>query len=159
MEFNLDSGDLNRIAATYASIFGDIGPALPDIAQILVSSIETNFEVGGRYGTDNEFGGGANRWIPSKRSLGDTTEDNPGGTTLVDTGRLAGSIVYAIDGTTIRIGTVVQYAAIHQFGGRTGRGGKTVLPPRPFLVVQNEDFAAAEQSLVNYFTRRLSALK
>jgi phage gpG-like protein len=29
------------------------------------------------------------------------------------------------------------YAAIHQFGGKTGKGGKVTMPPRPFFPVLN----------------------
>ncbi len=31
------------------------------------------------------------------------------------------------------MGSTVPYAAIHEFGGTTGRGGSTIIPPRPYL--------------------------
>lgn len=39
--------------------------------------------------------------------------------TLVSTGRLRDSITYKADSKTVLVGTNVQYAAIHQFGGST----------------------------------------
>lgn len=37
------------------------------------------------------------------------------------------------DGMIVSIGPNVEYAAIHEFGGRTGRGGKTIIPARPYV--------------------------
>ena len=50
-------------------------------------------------------------------------------------GRLRSSINFQIesDGLTVHIGPNVVYAAIHEFGGRTGRGGATVIPARPYV--------------------------
>lgn len=39
---------------------------------------------------------------------------------LVSTGRLRDSITYKADESSVLVGTNVQYAAIHQFGGSTG---------------------------------------
>ncbi|MCM0081787.1 phage virion morphogenesis protein [Geomonas sp. Red32] len=36
---------------------------------------------------------------------------------------------------TIGVGAHIPYAAIHQFGGMTGRGLKTKIPPRPYLAM------------------------
>lgn len=55
------------------------------------------------------------------------------GKTLVDKGRLRDSYVYQLTNAGVEIGSAVIYAAIHHFGGQTGRGGKTILPARPVL--------------------------
>jgi phage virion morphogenesis protein len=49
----------------------------------------------------------------------------------------------------VDVGTDIVYAAIHQFGGETGRGNKTIIPARPFLGVREEDWAEIESMLVN----------
>lgn len=36
-------------------------------------------------------------------------------------------------GFAVRIGPNTEYAAIHEFGGRAGRGGSAQIPPRPYI--------------------------
>lgn len=36
-------------------------------------------------------------------------------------------------GFAVRIGPNTEYAAIHEFGGRAGRGGSAQIPPRPYM--------------------------
>ena len=62
----------------------------------------------------------------------------------VVTGRLRASITAADPEHTgneysEKIGTNVEYAAIHEFGGLTGRNHRTLIPPRPFLEPALED--------------------
>lgn len=56
-------------------------------------------------------------------------------TPLLDTGRLRNSITRRVlaGGNGVEIGSNVIYAAIHNFGGRAGRGHKTVIPQRAFV--------------------------
>lgn len=58
---------------------------------------------------------------------------------LLDTGRLRASVKSAFgrDFAELSAGTNVKYAAIHQFGGRAGRGGKVTIPARPYLPIRN----------------------
>lgn len=58
---------------------------------------------------------------------------------LIQTGRLRNSIAQEIDGKTLRIGSNVIYARIHQEGGLAGRGHKAHIPARPYLVFRPED--------------------
>lgn len=43
------------------------------------------------------------------------------------------SLSYSVAGDGLTLGSSAEYAAIHQYGGRAGRGKKTVIPARPFL--------------------------
>ena len=88
-------------------------------------------------------------WKPSLRAL------ITGGKTLLDTGRLVGSIVSEATDRSVEVGTNVIYAAIHQFGGTIrGKAGKlqfrlangqfvtkdaVTMPARPFLGVSSDD--------------------
>ena len=74
-------------------------------------------------------------WLKSARAIAD------GGKTLTDTGRLRGSIAHTVSegGRAVEVGSNVLYAAIHQFGGRTGRGRKVTLPARPYLGIDDRD--------------------
>ena len=128
----------NRLIA-----FGqDMSPVLHEIGATLEASTRQRFEDG--------IGPDGVAWQPSQRAI------LTGGQTLVDTGRLRGSISYQVEGDEVLIGTNVIYAAIHQMGGRIeakdgGRlafrlpdGGYVTptaveMPARPFLGVSAED--------------------
>jgi len=52
---------------------------------------------------------------------------------------------------SVEIGTdATAYAAIHQFGGLAGRGKKTHIPARPYLLFQDEDVAHANRMVAAY---------
>jgi phage virion morphogenesis protein len=55
-----------------------------------------------------------------------------------------------ITANSILIGTNMDYAAIHQFGGKAGRDKKVSIPARPYLMFQDEDVNYLEMTLVNY---------
>lgn len=144
-----------EVAALIASRMKDFSPLLPDVGDMLRSSVSRNFAAGGRYGS-GELGGGARRWLPSGRAKAE------GGITLSRDGHLATSIRWDIDaGGGIVLSSNLVYAAIHNFGSKglpggvirpkSGKflrftiGGAVVfaraveIPARPFLVVQEED--------------------
>jgi phage gpG-like protein len=61
------------------------------------------------------------------------------GKTLLDTGRLRTSISAKTAGNEVFVGSNLEYARIHQLGGKAGRGRKTALPARPYLGISEED--------------------
>lgn len=70
---------------------------------------------------------GGKPWRPSFRA------ESEGGQTLVDTGILKNSIAVSLGLDHVVVGTNVVYAAIHQLGGKTGRGRRFTMPARPYL--------------------------
>ena len=88
-------------------------------------------------------------WPASIRALAE------GGKTLIDTGRLMGSITYEASDDGVAVGTNVQHAATHQFGetirpvsatrlvfqigDRTIFATKVTIPARPFLGLDEDD--------------------
>lgn len=71
---------------------------------------------------------------------------------LIGEGRFlsAASLHYGVTGNVLTLGSAAVYAAIHQFGGRAGRGRKVAITARPFLpVTQSGGLAprAAEAAL------------
>ena len=50
----------------------------------------------------------------------------------------------------MHIGTNVVYSAIHQFGGKAGRGKKVSIPARPFILLQEEDKKMIVEELAKY---------
>jgi phage gpG-like protein len=57
---------------------------------------------------------------------------------LVDTGSLASQFHVSASGTSVTVGNSMKYAAIHQFGGKAGRGNKVTIPARPFLPIKSD---------------------
>ena len=115
---------------------GNLTPVLRAIGETVRTSVERNFEAQGRPG----------KWLPSQRVL------RTGGQTLSLTGRLRRSFSVNATGTRATVGTNVVYAAIQHFGGKAGRGGKATIPARPFLLVQDEDWAQINRQLAEYIT-------
>lgn len=81
---------------------------------------------GGRYGFKRDGGLSAKgkSYIMGKRILWEH-------------GDLEASVHHQADKTSVAIGTGghIPYAAIHQFGGKAGRGRKVTIPARPYLAV------------------------
>ncbi len=114
----------------------DLTPAMDEIGAMLVTSTLRRFETG-------QAPGGA-PWPPSARAIRD------GGQTLVDSGRLRDSITHYPSRDQVVVGSNVVYAAIHQLGGRAGRGGAAKIPARPYLGVDAGDKAEVVNILSDY---------
>lgn len=84
---------------------------------------------------DAETGPDGKPWLASARALAD------GGLTLTDTGGLRDSLTHTVagDGRSVDVGSNLVYAAIHQFGGKAGRGRSVTLPARPYLGISARD--------------------
>lgn len=138
--------DNNSIINFIISKFQNINYAAlaPQIRELLITSINRNFQVGGRYGNDNPFGGGNTKWIKSKRAI------RQSGMTLLDTGQMAASIRVQVkfegNQLIIQMGSNKEYASQHQFGYT--KSNKVKIPARPFLVIQNEDIANIRNMIV-----------
>jgi len=108
-------------------------PLMRSIAGTMESAVLQNFDVGGRP-----------KWLGLKYRQG---------TPLVDTENLMGSITSDYTNDTAIVGTNEPYAAIHQFGGKAGRGRKTTIPARPFLKLTPEDESDIMEDIQAYFQR------
>ncbi|MDO9982727.1 phage virion morphogenesis protein [Glaesserella parasuis] len=102
-----------------------------NIAGTMESAVLTNFDVGGRP-----------RWLGIKYR---------DGSPLVDTENLMSSITSDYDKDVAIVGTNEAYAAIHQFGGRAGRGRKVDIPARPFLMLTPQDEEDILQDVQDYW--------
>lgn len=136
----------------------NLKPVMTDIGEIVRTSIERNFAASGRPG----------KWAPSRRVK------QKGGQTLSLSGRLRRSFAVKAGSDRVAVGTNVVYAAIHQFGGRTPArtispvnkkalfwpGARhpvksvkhpgSVIPARPFLMVQEEDWTSIRAAINRY---------
>ncbi len=147
ISIDINTNQATRMLSRLERRVGNLRPFFNDAGEILLRSVDKNFAAQGR----------PTRWKPSGRVKRD------GGQTLSDTGRLRRSITREASATHAAVGTNVEYAAIHQFGGRIGphvirpkkakalkipgigfvakvnHPGSTI-PARPFLLVQDEDW-------------------
>jgi phage virion morphogenesis protein len=121
---------------------GDLSAPLNALGDIVLSSVEKNFEAEGRYESAGSWRGGNTRW----KDLADSTKAArakkgkwPGKKLQVSQGGLAASISKSVTKGAVTIGTNKAYGAIQQFGGQAGPGHKVTIPARPYLVVQDED--------------------
>ncbi len=121
---SIDDKEVKKTLELLRQRVGNLRPAMKAIGETVRTSVVKNFMSEGR----------PESWKTSKRA------QKQGGKTLTDTARLRNSITAKAYDDRVEIGTNVRYAAIHQFGGKAGRGRKVNIPARPFLMVQNEDW-------------------
>lgn len=128
----------------YFQKFTELPPdVMADIAETIDSSIQENFDVGGRYGTDNELGGGDTPWKPSQRV------EEEGGQTLALEGIMRKNVSVRVSDDVILITSGVIYGGVHHFGRAAKNPGP--IPMRPWAVVQNEDLEEINDIVVEHF--------
>lgn len=131
-----------------------LGRALGEIALAIKSSIDENFNVGGRYG-DGELGGGNQRWLPYKTYTKKLTKRvrKAGGKTLVDTGNLRDSIqVFAAVKSVVMSSARIDAPTHHYGDERPIFGGPMIgiFPRRPIFVIQDDDILEIEEIIVRH---------
>ncbi len=117
IEVKSDDAALQASFRRLTATLDDLRPEMDEIGQSLVASVIDRFE--------RERGPGGGPWKPSARA---TRGKRGRGQTLTDTGRLRASITHRASRDAVEVGTNVVYAAIHQFGGKTGP--RTIRPKR-----------------------------
>lgn len=132
----IEDGEVRSMLRGIAERTGNLTPAMKIIGAIIKDSVLKNFMVGGRP-----------KWRPSKRAM------KEGGRTLVDKAILQNSINPKAFSDRAEVGTNVIYSAIHQFGGKAGKGHKVNIPARPFLMVQDEDWTEIKAALTAHILK------
>ena len=129
-----------------ADRMADATPVLQQFGVQMLRSIEQTFQAGGRPRGWAPWATSTRRALERKRKGGNRI--------LIDSGRLKNSIAARVEGTPpiLRVGSNVIYSRIHQLGGAAGRGHKSLIPARPFLVVQDEDMEILKRMLVDSLT-------
>lgn len=111
LAIDLQDGETLAVIRRAAAQLADPGPMLDNIGRRLAASTMHRFEQGA--GPDGV------RWKPSARAR------KQSGQTLVDSGRLRDSITHVVRGDELLVGTNVEYAGIHQFGGTIRQQART----------------------------------
>lgn len=110
------TGHLARLAVLNASHFSAVRR---ELGEMLLGDIQDNFD--GQKLADGS---------PMPQSAAAIKRR---GKTLIDKHRLYDSYVYQLEGAGLAVGSNLAYAAIHHFGGETGRGHKTKIAARPVM--------------------------
>jgi phage virion morphogenesis protein len=143
IDVEIDDKEVLRLLDDLTKRFSNLTPVMKEIGEIVTESVQRNFE-------EHRSPEGV-PWEPlaestkfEKEKKGKNADD-----ILILTRILMGSIHPEAYADHVDVGTDVVYAAIHQFGGETGRGNKTIIPERPFLGVREEDWPEIKHMLVN----------
>ena len=136
--------DIDGLAVRLARKSSDTEEAMTAIAGIMLDAVEENFEKEGR----------PEKWTPlAEETVEERREKGfgPEHPILQRTGTLAASVQAHSSSNEATVSTNLRYAAIHQFGGKAGRNKKVTIPPRPFMVLTNEE----EDEIVGILKRLL----
>ena len=117
----------------------NLEPLMLDIGEYLVAETDDRF--------DEEKGPDGKKWKQSQRAKRDN------GKTLTDYRILRDSITHIADNKSVLVGAKGDYVAIHQFGGKAGRGLKSDIPARPFLGINDENEAEIKIMVSDYLLK------
>lgn len=114
----------------------NISPILHEVGNLAKNEAELSFEK-----ETSPFG---DKWTPLSKQ---TLKHKKGSKILTESSMLQSSInsrtklqqTKTITQGSVSIGTNLEYAPIHQFGGKAGRGLKVNIPERPFLPVKDNE--------------------
>lgn len=140
-----------RLFEALASRCRNPRPALAAVGDILIESVQRNFEE--KRSPDGK------PWKPVSAAYAAWKTRHKGreaSDILVLNRILMGSIHRQAASDRVVIGTNVPYAAVHQFGGRTGRKRSATMPARPFLGVRQSDWAEIKEVVSLFLTRGLA---
>lgn len=124
IEVKVDDRGAITLLKKLSKKMGDMSPVMKVIAGIMHDAVEENFKEEGRP-----------RWTPlASATIGQREKKGHWpGKILQVSGQLAASVTEKHTSRSAQVGTNKVYAAIHQFGGKAGRGHKVTIPARPFL--------------------------
>lgn len=160
IEVKIDDKEVRDLLSRIAAKTGNLTPAMKIIGEIVVRSVKENFRQGGRPEKWKPLSQRTLHGVVGKKGYKKSGELRAGSVRrlkdrkiLVASKRLMDSISYKEEKDKVTIGTNVVYGALHQFGGKAGRGKKVNVPERPFLMVQDEDWPAIKEALEDYLMR------
>ena len=117
--------ELQEKLSKASAALADKTPLLRRIANTLQNVTEESFDK-----QASPFGEKWNDTAPS------TKTKKRGNKVLIKSGLLSQSFTQKVTGSSAQVGTNKEYAAIHQFGGKAGRGKKVNIPARPFMPIK-----------------------
>lgn len=139
IEIKIDNQEVNKRLLDLATRGENLRPLMKNIADVFAYSTEENFKEEGR---------------PKWTDLAEDTKKQRKktghylGQILQVTDQLASSISTYYDDNSAIIASNLDYAAIHQLGGQTGKGKKTTISA--YLQLTDEDFVEIIDKTENF---------
>lgn len=140
----IDDREMQELFSRILENMDDMTPVMRDIGEVVVESVTRNFE--------QHRSPDGTPWKPLAEStkrqrarLGRNPED-----ILILNRILMGSIHAEAGPLSVEIGSDVVYAAIHQLGGKAGRGHSVDIEARQFLGIRDEDWPEIKSSVLDY---------
>ena len=132
IEIKIDNQEVNQRLLELAQRGENLRPLMKNIAGVFAYPTEENFANEGR----------PDKWLDlSERTKKQRKKTGHWpGQILQVTGQLASSINTYYDDESAIIGSNLDYAAIHQLGGQTGKNKAVSIPARPYLKLSDDDF-------------------
>lgn len=169
--FKVKWAGLDKLAGRALDRLGRTDEVMAALGELVVSQTMRNFQL--------EQAPDGTKWKKSRRAMGSSdktagvqrdargrfikgsgkkSKGKSGGKTLQDTGTLRSSITYkvATGGMEVFIGSNLQYAAVHQFGGKAGRNLSTTIPARPYIGLNQEIEDEAREIMKEFIKDSLS---
>lgn len=151
VDVKIEDAQVQRYFAQLAARAESLRPLMADIGEHLTETSKQRFATstapdGSRWAANAQstllaFAGAFSRSFDKKGRLttGGAKRLANKKPLIGESGRLGREIGYRVGEREVTIGSVMIYAAIHQFGGQAGRGGKVRIPARPFLGLSATD--------------------
>lgn len=143
IDSKIDDKEVRKLIKEISKKAGSAKPAYKIIGDRLKKSVRQNFKDQGR----------PEEWVGHSEATKKSRKNKSGKILLVRgaNGGLFGSINYHASNNEARVGSPKIYAAIQNSGGKAGRGRKVIIPARPYLMIQDEDWTM----IINTFTKYL----
>ncbi|WGM05976.1 phage virion morphogenesis protein [Arsenophonus nasoniae] len=140
MHIQIDARELAKALRNLSLAGQDMTPLMRALAETLKTETDLNFEDEGHPA-----------WQPSVAALARK------GMTLSASGQLRGSVTTDYSSHHAALGSHLDYARIHQLGGKAGRQRRVTLPARPYLPVDEQGALqpGTEQKLLDTVLRYL----
>lgn len=144
IEIKIDNNEVTAKLLELAKLGENLRPLMKNIAGIFASAVEDNFKEGGRPDKWKEW---------SKQTIKQRIKKHkyPGQILQLE-GKLAASINTQYDDNSAIIGSNLDYAAIHQLGGKAGKNKKVEIPARPYLKLIDDDFKEILNATQNFLS-------
>ena len=130
MTVTIDDREVQDLLKRLARRMADMTPAFAEIGEIVMESVQRNFE--------EKRAPDGTKWAPLAAST--LKRKRHPGEILIGENVLFPSIHPEAYKDSVAVGTNIIYGAIHQLGGFAGRGHATKIPARPYLGVRDEDW-------------------
>ena len=144
-EVKIEDREVKSLFKRLKHRFHDLSPVTKIMGEIITSSVIRNFETGGR----------PQKW---QKLAAVTIKKKGHARPLIGETTNLMSIAYKAYPDRVVIGpppSARAYARIHQLGGRAGRGLKALIPARPYLLVQYEDWTEIKDAARDHLIKNV----